>query len=310
MAASSVTRNWPRRIAGRLRRLVVGEVGERSPHRLATDFEADEQRLLEVFTRARDPSFHDGRERRVELIEQIKRELFHDPPWFDPMQRAESLHPIYFCISYPRSGVTRFTHELKERTGGDIFFASDKSPIPFDKRWYPRAYPRVRIVKDHRPLRRYLHDDGYLLVRDGRDCMVSLAWMTRECGQHQFFKKEELADFIRWTKTGYGYGSWAQHTRQLLALKAGGSKEIVRYEEASAQLDRFKGAPADVRRKWGIVDDDLTGSMFEAWQQSRGKSNWRASFDRAAAKAFHNTGATEMLIELGYETDAEWWKQI
>jgi hypothetical protein len=66
----------------------------------------------------------------------------------------------------------------------------------------------------------------------------------------------------------------------------------------------------ETRRAWGIVEDDLTGSMFEAWQQSRGKSNWRASFDRAAAKAFHDTGGTEMLIELGYESDPDWWKQI
>lgn len=313
MAASSVTRSWPRRIAGRLRRLVVGRAGERPPLRLATGFEADEQRLLEVFTRARDPSFHDGREKRVDLIDQIKRELFHEPPWFDPMRRAESLHPIYFCISYPRSGVTRFTHELKERTGGDIFFASAKSMIPFDKRWYPRAYPRIRIVKDHRPLKQYLHDDGYLLVRDGRDCMVSLAWMMRERGQHQFFKKEELADFIHWTETDYGYGSWARHTRRMLALKEGGHKEIVRYEEKSSKksiAEHMSDKAEGTRRAWGIVDDDLTGSMFEAWQQSRGKSNWRASFDRAAAKAFHDTGATEMLIELGYESDPDWWKQV
>lgn len=313
MAGSTMTRSWPRRIAGRLRRLVVGHAAVNWPLRLATGFEADEQRLLDVLTGVRNPQFRDGRETREEYIQQIKRELFRDPPWFDPMQRAESLHPIYFCISYPRSGVTRFTHVLKERTGGDIFFASANNLMPFDKRWYPRAYPRIRIVKDHRPLKQYLHDDGYLLVRDGRDCMVSLAWMTRERGQHQFFKKEELADFIRWIETDYGYGSWARHTRRMLALKDGGHKEIVRYEEKSSKksiAEHMSNKGEETRRAWGIVEDDLTGSMFEAWQQSRGKSNWRASFDRAAAKAFHDTGGTEMLIELGYETDAEWWKQI
>ncbi|MEW5963642.1 MAG: sulfotransferase domain-containing protein [Pseudomonadota bacterium] len=212
--------------------------------------------------------------------------------------------------------MTKFIADLQQRTGADVFYARgprskrEEDTFVFHKEWQPRAYPRARIVKDHRPLERYLWDDGYLLVRDGRDCMVSLAWMTREAGNHRFWLRSELAEFIKWTMDSYRYGSWADHTKRLLRLLHGGSKQLVRYEEASAQLDRFKGAPADVRRKWGIVDDDLTGSMFEAWQQSRGKSNWRASFDRAAAKAFHNTGATEMLIELGYETDPDWWKQV
>jgi len=282
-----------------------------------TDFDEREQLLLELSTRLYKTGPAISRAEHLAITQRIRTEIFRGPPWFDPMQRTKSTHPVYYCISYPRSGTTRFIAELASRTNGDLFRASWSSGYPFDKRWQPRAYPRTRIVKDHRPLRQYLHDDGYLIVRDGRDAIISLAWMTRSRGRHRFFKREELKDFIAWTASyDYrAYGSWASHTRRLLDLRQGGSKTLVRYEDAPSDSAAIKASIAgrrteEGRHAWGMIDEDLSGSMFETWHKNRGKSNWRQSFDGPAALAFHETGATDMLIELGYETDPQWWKQL
>ena len=304
-----------RRVAGRLKRLVSGVAANTSPPKLATGFSADEQRLLELLLKFRNLSGGQNKQKRDEIEQIIERDFYKGAPWFDPQARAESQEPLLFCISYPRSGTTRFLHELRNKTNGHIFLAKrpERLGLNFDKRWQPRSYPHARLIKDHRPLGDYLHDDGYLIVRDGRDCMVSLAWMTRSEGLHQFYRQDELKDFIAWTVNKYGFGCWADHTRRLMALKAGGHKTIVRYEDQSSDKsvhEQMAAKKDEARKAWGLVTEDLTGSMFEAWQNSRGKSNWHQSFDREAAKAFHATGATEMLIELGYETDPNWWKNV
>ena len=305
----------PRRIAGKLLRMAGATPAIAAAPRPGTFFAEDEQQLQDYLLEIAGLNRPEDAAMR-QAIEQLIRYKYYDgQPWFDPLARAESKEPLLFCISFPRSGVTRFINELRAKTGGDVYEAMRNAPrhLHFEKRWQPRGYPCTRIIKDHRPLTDYLHDDGYLLVRDGRDCMISLAWLTRAGGRHQFYKQDELKDFIAWTDKDYAFGSWASHTRRLLALKAGGSKTVVRYEDQKSEKsarDVMGSADEKTRRAWGIVDDDLTGSMFEAWQKSRGKSNWRQSFDRPAAKAFHDTGATEMLLELGYETDRDWWKQV
>lgn len=216
--------NFLRHAANRM----LGHAGKTGSETLApvaaSEFREKEQRLLELMLSA--PIGETAC--NPELVERIRAEFYQDPPWFDPLRRAESMHPIYFCISYPRSGVTRFIDQLRASTGGDFFSALPgvRDRLHFDKRWQPRAYPRPRIVKDHRPLENYLLDDGFLIVRDGRDTMVSLAWMTYTRGHHTFFKREELKDFIAWTasRSYRAFGSWATHTRKLLALKRGGGQ--------------------------------------------------------------------------------------
>ena len=48
--------------------------------------------------------------------------------------------------------------------------------------------------------------------------------------------------------------------------------------------------------------------MFYEWSLNRKGSNWRETWDQAAKRAFHETGATEALMELGYETEPNWWR--
>ena len=80
------------------------------------------------------------------------------------------------------------------------------------------------------------------------------------------------------------------------------------FDNRDVILDGLKNN-ALANRSWGLGHEFAPESMFYEWSLSRGHSNWTKGWHRAAKQAFHETGATELLIELGYETDADWWKQ-
>ena len=44
------------------------------------------------------------------------------------------------------------------------------------------------------------------------------------------------------------------------------------------------------------------------WSVGGETIDWRIAFDAPARRRFHNFGGTEMLIQLGYETDENWWR--
>ena len=165
-----------------------------------------------------------------------------------------------------------------------------------------------------------------------------MAYMTLQKGKHTFKEKGALGDFIRWPAKDYRFGSWAANTRDLLDLAKAERKFLVRYEDLSSNqetyismvkffdpdncvprkhlktifedrssiLENIKNSPSG--RAWGLVQEFEPDSLFYAWSRSRGKSNWRQSWDDDAKRAFHETGATELLMELGYESDKDWWK--
>ncbi len=266
---------------------------------------------------------------RQRLAGIIRRVYCSGPAWFDEHAPTESLHPIIYCLSYPRSGATFALALLAHMLDGDVFTALPHSMTPFDKRWQPKTYPRPRIVKDHRPLDRYRADDCVLIFRDGRDCMASLAWMTLSQGLHRHQRRGELADFIRWTAQSYVFGSWAAHASRMVDLASHDRKTLLRYEalrQAPISLATADDAanpgfqadalPAEVQQRpeiaaqWGVDVAVEHDSMFTAWQANRGGSNWRDTFDQSAARALHETGATEILVRLGYEHDEGWWRQL
>lgn len=253
---------------------------------------------------------------------------------------TESDRPLAYFVSYPRSGNTLATRLVARATQGQLFSAIPDGVVPFSKKIYPKSYPYPRLVKDHVPHGHYRNDPCVLIVRDGRDTMVSLAFMTLQQQNHGFKRKGELADFIRWTAKHYPYGSWAGNTRNLLSLAKSDKKLMIRYEDLSSNekaffsivdffdpgnsvprahlhslfenrdsiLERLRNNPI-ASRPWGLVQEFEPGSLFFEWSRARGKSTWRESWDGDAKRAFHETGATELLIELGYETDEDWWKR-
>ena len=254
--------------------------------------------------------------------------------------RTESTSPLAYFVSYPRSGNTLATRLAASATSGQVFSAMTEGYAPFSKRIYPKSYPLPRLIKDHVAHPHYRDDRCVLVVRDGRDTVISLAFMTLQQGQHGLADKHELADFIRWVSRSYVFGAWATHARNMMKLLEGPDKLLVRYEELVASdetfaqtvdffdpgnrlprahlsqlfaqrdtvVERIKSRPA-VNDQWGFGRTFEPGSMFHDWSLNRQGSSWRATWDAAAKRAFHETGATELLMELGYETDPDWWRQ-
>lgn len=254
--------------------------------------------------------------------------------------RTVSSGPLAYFVSYPRSGNTLATRLTARATQGQVFSAMEQGYAPFSKRIYPRSYSLPRLIKDHVAHLHYKNDPCVLVVRDGRDTVISLAFMTMQQGQHSFAGTSEVADFIRWVSRSYIFGDWTTHARNLLELLKGPDKLLVRYEdlvsndatfiqivdffdpgnrlprahlsqlfaERGAVVERIKSRPA-VNNEWGFGRTFEHGSMFHAWSLNRQGSSWRETWNAAAKKAFHETGATELLMAFDFETDPDWWRQ-
>jgi hypothetical protein len=257
----------------------------------------------------------------------------------DLSSRLDSDSSISFVISYPRSGNTVLTGTLARLLQAQIFEGFSHSLIPFSKSIYPRHYPLTRLIKDHVARLEYLQDKAVVLIRDGRDTMISLAHMTFRQGRHNFSKSGQLSSFIRWLDQEYEFSGWASHMGMVDSLVGGPDKILVRYEDfmtdyraferianfidpnhgnsevqVQAMYDRRSeifddlGQNPHAKAAWGIEEQFSQDSLFYDWSHKRQVSHWRDAWDNESKAAFHETGATEFLIKYGYETEAEWWR--
>jgi hypothetical protein len=253
----------------------------------------------------------------------------------DPFERIASDLPVHVIVGYPRSANTMVLRLLQDVYRGEQFGmrGADK---PFCKTMYSRDYPSVRLLKDHVAHDYYRNDRCVFLMRDGRDIVISLAYMTQRL--HGMWRLEQMADVIRWFSTTYEFGGWAQYCAQVRALCEHPDKLVVMYSSITndyatfrnlvsflgdthgrseaeikkiydgreEKIERLKGTKAS--GKWGLDAEPTHDSMFFAWAQNRKGSNWRTTFTPEARKAFHETGATEHLLHFGFETDSDWWR--
>jgi Sulfotransferase domain len=257
----------------------------------------------------------------------------------DLSSRLDSDSSISFVISYPRSGNTVLTGTLAHLLQAQIFEGFPHSLIPFSKSIYPRHYPLVRLIKDHVARLEYLNDKTVILIRDGRDTMISLAYMTFSHGRHNFSKRNQLSLFIQWLEKEYEFLGWASHMRMAETLLTGPDKILVRYEDFMADYHAFEkiadfvdpshgnsneltrrrydersqifdaiGRNPHSRAAWGIGEQFDQDSLFYDWSHNRQVSHWKNAWDDEAKVAFHETGATEFLLRYGYESDADWWR--
>ena len=252
----------------------------------------------------------------------------------------ESTSPFAFVVSYPRSGNTLATQMLNTIFQGQILENMDGSRIPFSKRCYPAAYPLVRIIKDHVVRDYYDAEKCILVVRDGRDALISLGYMTLQQKLHDFRKRHELPALIRWFSEHYAFGDWASHAKSLSALSAKPEKLLLKYDDLRSDRSQLVDAARFVdpghripdhwfqyvfdsrggiaerlkadkssAAQWGHGEQPAeSDDIFYAWSRNRQNSNWRTVFDAEARRAFHETGATEFLMRFGFETDEDWWK--
>ena len=278
--------------------------------------------------------------RRLLLVESssLLKEIF-DVGVFDPRQRLESSAPSAFFISYPRSGNTLLTQLLAGLFQGQILENMEGALVPFSKKCYAKDYPLTRIIKDHVAHDYYEDDKCVFIVRDGRDTLLSLGYMTLQQGMHEFRKKSELPDLVHWFAEKYAFGDWASHANSVRRLMESGNKMLVTYDEATTSAKVFTDAarfldpdhyfPDDwfersfnnrdmifdnikknpfANQTWGIGASFEEDDIFYEWSKNRKGSNWRETFTPEARKAFHDSGATESLIAFGFEDDPEWWK--
>lgn len=279
-----------------------------------------------------------SKERKSEIwreIDQIYASVQASPNSLASHLPVQSLRPTVFLVSFPRSGNT-LVHRIlctlfKTR---ECHSFPNSGPYTFSKLLYNPKRPTVRIVKDHIYRSEYIWDKVIYIVRDGRDAFLSLAYYTYTENLHRFLKRNELKDFIRQIQKGFSFGDWFQNVSVALnAKKLGARAKIVRYEDlfgndqALFDLAQFvdplwKGNLSDViearqatdeakkkitEKQWGYGVQFGPDSYLHHWSLNRTRSNWKESYDSEAKKAFHETGATPLLMELGYETDPLWW---
>lgn len=246
---------------------------------------------------------------------------------------------LSYVVSYPRSGNT-LAMNIMARLGRVQIFSDVSGAVNYiPAECFPPVYPLERIVKAHAvPV--YDERCKYVyLVRDGRDILPSIAYMTLGSGptSHNFTKKHELKDFIDWQGCHYRLGSWVSFTREMLKVAAHDNVLIERYEDLVQSPDSlgriaaflgFRYRPERIQecfderdsifetirqqpqssKKWGL--DGATfeqDSLYYAWSKNRAGSSWRETMDAEARRRFHEIGATEILIELGYESDPNWY---
>ncbi len=269
-------------------------------------------------------------EQFLRLMVKIRAAIRHGNHW---RQSA----PLNFVVSYPRSGNTLLTRSLVDISGVQVFSSNPGTVDYIPVECFPSRYPLDRIVKTH-TVPEYDDKSKYVfLMRDGRDILPSIAFMTLQRGFHNYKRKRDVADFIDWTTQHYRFGTWASFAREVLALKEKNNVMIVRYDDLIQHVDVLKSIVsffdlpyrpgiiekvfaekdqvlADIKghashnKLWGLGSTFHNESMFHAWAQNRSKSNWQMTMDCAARRKFHETGATEFLTEFGFEQNPSWWK--
>jgi hypothetical protein len=248
----------------------------------------------------------------------------------EPLRRAG---PTCYVVSYPRSGNTMVMNGLRY-----IFQAPAYSVFPndgyfFSRFLYDASETSVAPIKDHVYRGYYSNDRTVYLIRDGRDAAVSLCRFLEPGNQLNVEDDERFGAFLIATDQSYLFGSWAANVRLALKAQAAGADILIsRYEDVRTNPDEYFRIADFIAPDHVICDDraevvshvergksELTGpewgfggqavpELFKTWNQHRGESNWRTVFGPAARKVFHDQGGTELLMQFGYETDPDWWR--
>jgi hypothetical protein len=253
----------------------------------------------------------------------------------NPVQMAS---PLRYLVGYPRSGNTLLTQFLSFAFAAPNYSVYPGSGWYFSRRFYERAPGHPVFIKDHVLYPEYLDYEILSPVRDGRDATISLARYLYASGASPFVRRGELADFISYAATSLGFGFWGDHTRKLLGAQDRGARiRFVRYEEIFGNYQRLvtlaeelaggepvpcldEGAFRNFREQWqrrlrlhaewseelALPEDSF---IPRNWSIGGGSIDWQRAFDLPARRRFHELGGTEMLIQLGYETDENWWRR-
>lgn len=241
--------------------------------------------------------------------------------------------PFYYACEYPRSGGTWVAHML-----------SDYLQLSFPKNSiFPLGHSC--IIHNHWKYNPKLVSPVYV-VRDGRDVAVSTMFYALKNSKKsnydlKYYKKkfpslfqeapnqknarQLFRSFVTdWLKSSAGTRlSWAQHVRQWAFNE---NVIVAGYEDFHSDcFNTLKRVLLALGMK--DIDDELLGFTVRkfSFEKQTGRKpgeidtqnnkrkgiigDWKNYFDAETAKIF-NQHAGDVLLRLGYETDAEWYKSL
>jgi hypothetical protein len=244
-------------------------------------------------------------------------------------RRAQAGRRRHYLVSYPRSGSTLVRSYFAILQGvpqlsvyaDDFVGAGGVALAP--------ALQDLDLVKSHE----WPPGDEPIvyLVRDGRNAMLSHLQMTALFGGHGFARLDEVREAIQWLDAQEG--SWSRHVAAALAQRRHRPVLFVRYEDIVAapeaalaeiigfmdasvapailgeavarhrEADRYAENPYN-----GFRNTPPEGSIFDLLQKHRRGAYWRHILDAPSRRYLHETGATELLMQFGYERSPHWWR--
>jgi hypothetical protein len=246
--------------------------------------------------------------------------------------------PLRYLVGYPRSGNSLLVQFLSYTFRTRHYSVYPGDGWYFSRRFYERAPGHPIFIKDHVLRPEYLNHEILSPIRDGRNSIISLGRYLHAGGTNQLVRRNELADFISHVAQHLTYGFWGDHTRRLLEAREKGAQiRVLRYEEFFGSYEPLLALAQQLAGPEAVPNVDESGYLAYLEQRKRRLSlnthwapglalpedsfipqnwsiggntiDWRRSFDARARRRFHDLGGTEMLIQLGYETDENWWRR-
>lgn len=232
-------------------------------------------------------------------------------------------------VSYPRSGNTLVREYFAILQGAPQLSVYDDDVVRPRAAALTEALDKLELVKSHQ-----LPTDGspmVYLVRDGRNAALSFLFMSFLFGGHCASQLSEVFDAIR--QLDATEGSWTNHVAAALERAETRPTLIVRCEDlvetpeaVLAGITRFMGAEVSeatlaecVRQHRASTDygdnpyngytyEPAENSIYDLLKRHRGGEYWRHILDQRTRRYLHESGATRLLLQLGYETSADWWR--
>jgi hypothetical protein len=235
---------------------------------------------------------------------------------------------------YPRSGGTWTSYLLSYCLNVPMLDLDSSTPKPSDPlkrelvlgKWQHRKFSEVtRIAKTHK-LPQHIEtlplEKKILLVRDGRDCMVSYYFFKK----NQKYKVASIRDILKFPKTLLNHDNqdftnfihrYGTEWKEYIIAHLEDSDYILKYEDLNqnttlALKKLFHYFELDVSEE--IINyavdlfsfKNMTGGREKGKEESKNfvrkgtVGDWKEKFKEQHQSVWNNTGANEVLKKLGY----------
>jgi hypothetical protein len=243
-------------------------------------------------------------------------------------RRSGESRKRYYLVSYPRSGNTLVRSYFAILQGRAQLSVYAGDVVPPQGSGLAPCLDEIDIIKSHElPAN---SDPVIYIVRDGRNATLSFLQMSLLFGGHDFQQLDQVCEAIRWLDRQAG--SWSEHVAAAMRASKTRPMLFVRYEDLVAapenaldSMIRFAGENVATevladgvsrhRRSDRYAENPYNGfgfkppagSIFDLLQRHRRGAYWQHIFDERSRRYFHESGATSLLMNFGYEESEEWW---